>query len=221
MTLIILGSRSPRRLELLGRIVAPERIQVLPPRSDDEASFEGLDDWASIRDQIQNIARDKCHDVLAQWRDSQRDSENTNETVVVAADTVIVVTLADARLKVLGQPPDEENWKETVRDWFRNGFAGKTHVAATALCVASSQGEEVERVVTSEVTFHNDVDRWLDWYLDSGEPKGKAGGYALQGAGDIFIAGVKGSQSNVIGLPLRDLMEIFQELGIDVGPRRQ
>ena len=69
----------------------------------------------------------------------------------------------------------------------------------------------------SEVTFRADSERWIDWYLATGEPKGKAGGYAIQGAGSIFVARVEGSLSNVVGLPLRELWEIFDELGIDVG----
>ncbi|HXY34093.1 MAG TPA: Maf family protein, partial [Planctomycetaceae bacterium] len=65
------------------------------------------------------------------------------------------------------------------------------------------------RVVTSRVTFVEDVDRWLDWYLSTEEPRGKAGGYALQGAGSIFIAKVEGSLSNVVGLPLAELLEML------------
>ena len=62
-----------------------------------------------------------------------------------------------------------------------------------------------------------DVEPWLEWYLSTGESLGKAGGYALQGAGSLFIEEVRGSLSNVIGLPVRELAELLQECEIDVG----
>src|SRR5690349_16639017 len=62
----ILGSRSPRRMELLAQIVPAERITVLPPRSSDEAGFDGLHDWANIEARLREIARTKCDDVVAQ-----------------------------------------------------------------------------------------------------------------------------------------------------------
>ncbi len=57
-----------------------------------------------------------------------------------------------------------------------------------------------------------DVDPWLDWYLDTGEPLGKAGGYAVQGAADVFITRVDGSISNVVGLPLARLIGLWAQL---------
>ena len=144
--------------------------------------------------------------------------DDSTARVVVAADTEVIVERAGASLHVLGQPPADDSWAETVRRWFREDYAGKTHVAATALCVErlgekdASRSQRVSRVVTSRVTFIDDVDRWLDWYLATGEPRGKAGGYALQSAGSIFIAKVEGSLSNVVGLPLAELLEMLVAL---------
>ena len=59
-----------------------------------------------------------------------------------------------------------------------------------------------------------DLERRLDWYVSTGEPRGKAGGYAIQGAGSLFVTQVQGSVSNVVGLPLEALVEVFEELGI-------
>ncbi len=103
--------------------------------------------------------------------------------------------------------------QETVRRWFHEDFAGKTHVVATALILEHvDSAKRVSRVVNSRVTFTNDVDRWLDWYLATGESRGKAGGYALQGAGSIFVSNVEGSLSNVVGLPLAELLEMLETL---------
>jgi len=210
----ILGSRSPRRLELLQKIVPAESIQVLPPRSVEESGFEDLHDRPAIQQRMREIARIKCDDVLQQLRERKQATTDAGIPVVIAADTTIVAKDNEGRSIVLGQPPNGETWKEKVRYWFREYYAGKTHLAATALCVAMPDNPPIERVVTSEVTFHVDVDRGLEWYLETGESLGKAGGYAIQGAGGIFVSRVEGSLSNVIGLPLRELMEIFEELGL-------
>ena len=214
MSTIIVGSRSPRRLEILERIVDADRIAVLQPLTDEEAGFEQLHNWPAIESRLLEIARDKQADVLKQL---QTTAKCTDWAAVVTADTIIVAGDVENELVVLGQPPDDPDWADTVRHWFRKHLAGKTHVAATGLCVTNSAGREAERVVKSTVTFHDDAERWLDWYLRTEEPRGKAGGYGLQGAGDLFVSQVTGSLSNVIGLPLRDLMELFEELQIDIG----
>jgi len=138
--------------------------------------------------------------------------------IVIAADTVVIVDRGGS-LHVLGQPPADDTWQETVRRWFREDFAGKTHTVATALCLerlhkngGGPPSPRLTRVVTSRVTFVDDVDRWLDWYLATGEPCGKAGGYALQGAGSIFVSKVEGSLSNVVGLPLAEMLEMVKIL---------
>jgi septum formation protein len=204
--LYVLGSRSPRRLELLRQIVPPEAIEVRPPRSTVEDDFVGLADWAAIEGRLLEIARAKCADVS-----EQIDSKPNGTTVLITADTVVVAGPSDGRLRVLGQPPEDSTWPDVVRSWFQTQYAGRTHLVATAFCVAWPGRRVVERVVRSTVTFHDDVDRWLDWYLATGEPRGKAGGYALQGAGSIFVSRVDGSLSNVVGLPLRELLEVLSE----------
>ena len=209
----ILASRSPRRLELLSRLVPAERITVRPPRSTDEAGFEDCRTRREIDERLSAIARTKCDDVV-----SQLQAERLPETaIVIAADTTIIATDAQGRPSVLGQPPEDERWAETVRRWFRDYYFGRTHQAATALCLATLSGRRLERIVTTHVTFHADGERWLDWYLATGESRGKAGGYAIQGLAEIFVARVDGSLSNVIGLPLRDLCEVLEALGY---PRR-
>jgi len=213
---LVLGSRSPRRLELLRQIHPAELIDVVPPSSTAEAHFEDVYDWPSIERRLLGIAQAKCDDVAGQVRNRLQSGDDAR--IVLTADTEVIVERAGGSLHVLGQPPADDSWAETVRRWFREDYAGKTHLAATALCVErlgkkdASRSQRVSRVVTSRVTFMDDVDRWLDWYLATGEPRGKAGGYALQGAGSIFIAKVEGSLSNVVGLPLAELLEMLELL---------
>jgi septum formation protein len=203
----VLGSRSPRRLELLQQIVLPEQIEVRPPRSAAEEDFVGLTDWSAIETRLLEIARAKCADVC----DQIRESTSAESTIVITADTVVVVGPSDGRLEVLGQPPDDLTWPAVVQGWFEDHYAGRTHVVATAFCVAAPERPIIERVVQSNVTFHDDIKRWLNWYLSTGEPRGKAGGYAVQGAGSVFVSRVDGSLSNVIGLPLRELLEVLTD----------
>lgn len=212
---MILGSRSPRRRELLSLVVPAALIELLPPRNAAEAGFADCPDWPAIQARLAEIARDKARDVQGQVRDSSGDV--AREWIVIAADTEIVVQDRTGRLHVLGQPPEGEAWKPAVRHWFTEYYAGRCHWAVTALCIQTSTGATIERRVETQVEFRADVERWLDWYLALDESPGKAGGYALQGAASVFVSRVSGSLSNVVGLPLEALLEVLDSLGLDFG----
>ena len=205
---LILGSRSPRRLELLSYLVPPAQIVVIPPRATDEAGFDGLHDRAAIEQRLREIARTKCNDVRAQLADGW--------LALLTADTVIVGAHDDGSLAVLGQPPGQD-WQDTVREWFERYYLGRTHLALTSVCIAAPDGRTDECLVASEVRFRADAQPFLDWYLSTGEPQGKAGGYALQGAGSLFVEQVIGSISNVVGLPLRETAATLQRLHPEFG----
>ncbi len=214
-TTFILASRSPRRRELLGLVVAAGKIVVVPPRDAAEAGFEGLHQLTAIEGRLAEIARAKAADVAGQFSTTGL-RPGAARALVIAADTAIVATGADGKLHVLGQPPDDDSWSQTVRHWFRHYYAGRTHLALTALCVQELAGSSADRIVKTEVTFVPDVEQHLERYLSTGEPRGKAGGYAIQGAGSIFVSKVTGSLTNVIGLPLEALLAIFEELSINL-----
>jgi septum formation protein len=197
-------------------VVPPDQIVVLPPRDTTEAEFDGLHDMSAIQSRLVEIAAKKFADVSKQLAATNSGAHQPLQQVVIAADTTIVTKRDDGVLHVLGQPPADAAWKDVVRAWFRDHFAGRTHVALTSLHVGILGGQIIERIVSTEVGFIADVDRHLNWYIETGEPRGKAGGYALQGAGSIFISHVAGSLSNVIGLPLEALLDCFRELQIHV-----
>ncbi len=206
---VILGSRSPRRLELLSLLVPVQQIAVRPPRSSDELGFDGLTTWLEIAKRLQSIARDKNDNVCRQLA-----KDNVSPVLVLTADTTIVATDAAGCLHVLGQPPDDDSWKQVVKGWFRDLYADRSHVAATAVCLTEwPTGRRVERIVQSHVWMRADVLPLVDWYLSTGEPQGKAGGYALQGLGSLFVSRVEGSLTNVVGLPLEVLAELLPEFG--------
>ena len=210
----ILASRSPRRLELLQLVVHPVLIAVSPPGSSDEAGFNDCHDLAAIRQRMLEIARHKAEQVRSQLNADEASLFERPRTLIISADTTVIVTDATGRPVVLGQPPETDDWREVVRSWFLDYYAGKTHVAATAVHVITPDGRSAERVVETNVTFRREVASWLNWYLLTGEPRGKAGGYAVQGAGSVFIERVEGSLSNVVGLPLEALLELFAEVSL-------
>lgn len=210
---VVLASRSPRRLELLRLIVPESQIEIRPPRSTVEEGFDGLVDLPAIRQRLAAIARKKGIDVQTHLEKSRTTDSADNPPVIIAADTAIVVPHGSGLPIVLGQPPADDSWPQVVRDWFVSYYAGRTHLVLTALSVFTPAGRIVERIVTSEVTIRPDVECFLEWYLTTGEPRGKAGGYAIQGAGSIFVTNVAGSLSNVVGLPLEAVWEILNEPG--------
>jgi len=199
---IVLGSRSPRRL-----IVPESQITVVPPRNAAEPGFADARDWDAVEARLVGIAEAKCEDVLSQV-------DAAEISAVITADTVIVVEEPDGQLVVLGQPPDDERWEAVVKNWFRRYLLGTFHTAATAVCVAVPGGPSTLRVVKTRVRFGEQAERWVDWYLRTGEPRGKAGGYAIQGAGGMFVSEVSGSLSNVVGLPVAEVVEILEEHGV-------
>lgn len=200
---LILGSRSPQRLELLSLLVPRERIIVRPPINPEEAGFDGLLTEPQIERQLQRIAREKNADVAAQVPASG--------AAILTADTTIVAWEPAGRPAALGQPPDDATWPDVVREWFRRYYFDKTHVVLTAVCLRTPDGVLHDAVARSEVAFRSADETWLDWYIATEESRGKAGGYALQGAADVFVERIVGSPSNVVGLPLRETAELLRQ----------
>lgn len=182
---IVLASRSPRRIDLLSRLgVQPDVI----PADIDESPFEKEDPIAYV----ERLAREKAREV---W--TQLDSHD-GDVVVIAADTTV-----DIDGRILGQPVDETDMRRMLRL-----LSARTHRVHTGVAVISSTGESAE-VVSSLVTFHPMTDETLEWYIATGEPRGKAGSYAIQGLGGTLVAGMRGSMSNVVGLPLRETARLL------------
>ncbi|MCA9074165.1 MAG: Maf family protein [Planctomycetaceae bacterium] len=206
---IVLGSRSPRRHELLAHLIGADHILVCPPLDTNEAPIENASSVDDVSRQLVCIARTKLDDVVAQIE--QREPA-IKCAAILTADTVIIGFDEQQRPHVLGQPPSDDTWPDVVRDWFTRYLLRSRHLAITALCASRPGDEVIERVVTTEVTFRSDGGDWLDWYLSTGESKGKAGGYGLQGAGSLFVERIEGSPSNVIGLPLRETAEVLRQL---------
>lgn len=198
------------------------QIDVAPPPSAEEASLDGLTAWSDIVERAADIAQHKLEQVCRRW-----DPARLGQCVFIAADTTIIVPReaqrsfdgcdapgGDVSCLALAQPPDGAAGDSVVRDWFTRHYAGRGHHAVTAVCVRGPDGATLRRRAVTLVEMRRDVDRWLDWYIATGEPSGKAGGYAVQGAGSVFIQRVTGSLSNVVGLPLEELLDAFAQLNV-------
>lgn len=174
---LVLASRSPRRIELIARLgIDP----VIDPADIDESPHAGENPVAYV----ERMAREKAAVVQAR---------HPNDSVL-AADTTV-----DVDGRIFGQPENEAEARDMLRT-----LSARTHRVHTGVCLSRGSGEVRVTVVTSLVTFHPVTDETLEWYLGTGEWQGKAGSYAVQGLGATLVEGVRGSYSNVVGLPLRD-----------------
>lgn len=208
---IILASRSPRRLELLSLLIDPGRIFVRPPASADEQGFDDCHTITAVEDRLLAIARAKRQAVRSDVA-SGIDAPKLAGAAILAADTTIVAESATSQFAVLGQPPREGPSRPTLRRWFEDYYFARPHLALTAVTLERADGEVAEVVVSTTVSFNRAAANWLDWYLATDEPDGKAGGYALQGLASIFVNRVEGSLTNVVGLPIAETRQLLLDL---------
>lgn len=122
---------------------------------------------------------------------------------VLGADTEV---LLDGR--ALGTPPDRPSAEAMLR-----ALSGRDHLVRTAVCVIT-QTDRHEICDEARVTFRELSEPLLDWYLDGGEWRGRAGGYAVQGAGASLVARIDGAHATVVGLPVAALGALLEELGL-------
>ncbi len=205
---IILGSRSPRRRELLGSIVGQECLVILPPSSPDEPGFADVSDEAGIERRLIDIVQMKHDDICRQL--AAMPGEPIPPFVVVA-DTIVIASDDNGTRCVLGQP-GPERWQDEVRSWFRRWLSGRTHEVWTGVRI-SHGNQQTQFIVRSKVTFCEVSDELLEWYVATGESTGKAGGYAIQSHAALFVTRFEGSLTSIIGLPLMEVVAGLTKLG--------
>jgi len=190
-------------------MLRPGALIVLPPQSADEQGFEGLSKESVIEERLLSVVAAKHQDVLQQVRHRN----DLHSAAVVAADTIVIAQLSDGTRLVLGQPGPVD-WQADVRRWFSELLSERTHQVWTGLCI--SHGARTEhRIVRSQVTFCRLTSELIEWYIATGESLGKAGGYAIQGFGATLMQRLDGSLTNVIGLPLLEVMQTLQKVTQD------
>jgi septum formation protein len=128
--------------------------------------------------------------------------EGSEAEVVLGCDTLVAL-----RGTIYGKPRDEGEARATLR-----ALSGATHEVFSGLALLFGGGRERTALVRTAVTFRELEEGTLDWYLARGEWRGRAGGYAIQGAGAALVRGVEGDYENVVGLPLARLLDIYPDL---------
>lgn len=190
--MLVLASASPRRAELLGLLGVA--FQVLPADLDESPyAFERPGPY------VERLATEKAAAVFAMLG-------RPSDCVVLGADTTI-----DLDGAIVGKPTDRADAAAMLR-----ALSGRKHAVHTGLAILSAAISKAI-VVRTEVEFVALSSARIDWYLATGEAEGKAGAYALQGAGGMFVRGVTGSVSGVVGLPLAELAELLGILGVSPG----
>ncbi len=184
--LLCLASVSPRRRELLSQIGVPH---VVVAADIDEAVLPD----ESPSEYVIRLAREKAHSVR----------RSGQPLPVLAADTTVVVDGA-----VFGKPRDQAEGVSML-----SRLSGREHAVLTAVALADSRGIEA-RLSSSTVRFRNLTSQECAAYWETGEPCDKAGGYAIQGLGAVFIESMSGSYSGVMGLPLFETGELLRAAGI-------
>jgi septum formation protein len=122
--------------------------------------------------------------------------------VVIGADTV--VTLDDA---VFGKPSDERHARETL-----GALSGAWHEVIGGVALVLADGERRKALAVTRVCFRELDEKLLRWYVALGEWRGRAGGYAIQGAGAALVRAIEGEYENVVGLPLATLLDAYPAL---------
>ncbi|RLA76989.1 MAG: septum formation protein Maf, partial [Deltaproteobacteria bacterium] len=144
---------------------------------------------------VERIAREKAEEV----------AQRAPGAWVLGADTVVVLGE-----EVLGKPRDEEEAASMLRR-----LSGRVHKVLTAFSLLNlAEGRSFQGVEETKVKFIPLQEADIRWYVSTGEPLGKAGAYAIQGAGGSFIEWIKGSYTNVVGLPVAQILGPLREIGI-------
>lgn len=185
---IILASTSPRRLMLL-RQIGIEPV-VVPSHVPEDVRKGETPENAALR-----LAREKALEVSGQFR----------EGLVIGADTVVVIDGEQ-----LGKPKDKDDARRMLRL-----ISGKTHTVVTGLAVIDAGSSEVRsKLVGTRVRFKPISDEEIEAYISTGDPMDKAGAYGIQGRAAAFVEGIEGCYSNVVGLPLSEMMDILKSFGV-------
>jgi septum formation protein len=185
---LVLASASPRRRELLARLGVRFTVRAADI---DETPRPGEAPGVYVL----RLAQEKA-------RAAARPGE-----LVLAADTTVVV---DG--EILGKPTDDADAARMLRL-----LSGREHEVLTGVAVVELEPERmVSAVERTAVRMAPLSPEEIEWYVDTGEPRDKAGAYAIQELGSLFVTGVAGNQTNVVGLPVPVVYRLLLEVGFDV-----
>ena len=182
MLKIIFVTSSPRRIELLGKFNI--KVDIVKPKFEPQVSFKDPCKTATMK------AKGKIQSTLPKI---------PQDSIVIAADTVVY-----AEGRIIEKPRNERDAIKMLKR-----LSGKTHYVITALVFASSD-KVVTKCVKTMVSFKKLSMKEIIWYIKTKEPMDKAGAYAIQGYGALFVKRIKGDYYNVLGLPLNTIYTVLK-----------
>jgi septum formation protein len=182
---VILASKSPRRAEILRAVgweFETQAANIDETRRDSEDAVS----------YVQRLAHEKALTI----------AKRAPNRVVLGADTVVVI---DGQ--ILGQPRDDEDARRMLAM-----LSGKWHEVLTGVALVHADSVALVEHQSTRVRFCELSPEEIEWYVSTGEPRDKAGAYAIQGRGGIFIEGIEGDYFNIVGLPVRLVYEMMQRM---------
>lgn len=191
MKKIILASASPRRKEILKQIYID--FDVIP--SNEEENISQLNGYPEEKAEILALAK------------AREISKRVCSGLIIGADTIVVLDNV-----IFGKPKDEKEAFEML-----SNLSGREHYVITAIAVIDAQTKD-ERVIheKTKVTFVKISSESILAYINTKEPFDKAGAYAIQGIGALFVEKIEGCYFNVVGLPIVKLNKLLKEFGFEV-----
>ena len=187
---LILASASPRRTALLNQVGIAHSVM---PVDIDESPLTDERPW----NQVLRLAAEKADTAFKRLQDNQKDS------VILASDTLIALDGES-----IGKPKDRADSHHILSQ-----LSGRIHDVLTSVSIKSATRQKNECIRT-RVHFATLSPAQIDAYWASGEPKDKAGSYAIQGIGGQFVKSIEGSASAVVGLPLYETIQLLNEFGV-------
>ena len=185
---LILASKSPRRRYLLEQ--AGLEFSVIPSNFEENSI-----PLSSPESYVKRLAEAKAKDISQRYPDSW----------VIGADTIVFVDNT-----MLGKPGSRPEARKMLRS-----LSGKTHQVLTGYCICrEATGCFFSETIKTDVCFKELTGLQIDWYINSGEPFDKAGAYAIQGIGTFLVKRIHGSYTNVVGLPVCEVLEFLIDEGV-------
>ena len=185
---LILASKSPRRKYLLEQ--AGLTFSIIPSDFDERTVTISEPDAY-----VKKLAEAKASDI----------SEQHPASWIIGADTIVLIDN-----KILGKPGSNAEARSMLKQ-----LSGKTHQVLTGYCICCKNKNTVySETAKTDVHFKSLSNAEIDWYIQSGEPFDKAGAYAIQGIGTFLVKRINGSYTNVVGLPVCEVIEYLMAQGV-------
>ena len=184
---LVLASSSPRRRDLLNQVGL--QFEIIPSKVEEKTG-----NGESPIKYVLRLAKEKALDVAS----------NSKDSWIIAADTIVLI---DG--EILGKPAGEKEACEMLLK-----LSGREHKVITGFCIFDTDtGESFREHVETTVAIKKLAEEEIRGYIKTGEPFDKAGSYAIQGDGSFMVKEIKGSYTNVVGLPISELIEALDRLG--------